>query len=200
MNAPLFVPFRFRRGAALIAAAVCVAAAGIAPAGAADAPAPRDPAAADGQHDFDFFFGQWDGLQHRLKQRLHHSTEWDDFQSHIVARPLLGGRANTDEVVFRNGTSSGGATFRLYDPEKKQWSIYWIGTTSYALDPPVVGHFVGDTAEFYGDDVWEGKKVKVRFIWKKGDLTHCHWEQAFSEDGGKTWETNWSVEWVRTAF
>jgi len=195
------LPFRsiFRRST-LLAAGLCAALFAAVPAPAADAPVPKDAAAIDGQHDFDFFFGQWEGVQHRLKQRLHHSTEWDDFQSHIIVRPLLGGRANTDEVVFRNGTSSGGATFRLYDPEKRQWSIYWIGTTSYTLDPPVVGHFVGDTAEFYGDDVWEGKKVKVRFIWKKGDLTHCHWEQAFSEDSGKTWETNWSVEWVRTAF
>jgi len=184
------------RIASMLAGALLCVAAAVPHATAAAAPAP----AADGQHDFDFLFGAWDGVQHRLRKRLANSNEWDDFPSHLVVRPLLGGRANTDQVVFNNGPYDGGATFRLFDPVKKQWSIYWIGTKTYTLEPPVVGHFNGDRAELYGDDTWEGKPVKVRFIWIKGDLTHCHWEQAFSADGGKTWETNWTVEWIRTAF
>ena len=176
------------------------------PPGSARAEAPRAAAGAvpaaghDGQHDFDFLFGEWEGAQHRLRKRLANSNEWDDFDSHLIVRPVLGGRANTDQIVFKNGPSAGGATFRIYDPQRQTWSIYWIGTTSYTLEPPVTGHFVGNRGEFYGDDSWEGKPIRVRFIWIAKDLTHCHWEQAFSTDGGKSWETNWSVELTRSAF
>jgi hypothetical protein len=156
--------------------------------------------ASDGQHDFDFYFGQWSGAQHKLKQRLVNSNDWEDFNSTIVVRPLLGGRANTDQVVFEGAKPGGGATFRLYDPDKRLWSIYWIGTNSYTLEAPVTGRFSGNRGEFYGDDTWEGKPIRVRFLWTKVDLTHARWEQAFSTDGGKSWETNWTVDWTRSAF
>ena len=171
-------------------------------AAATPAAAPADVPARDGSHDFDFLFGQWSGAQRKLKHRLVNANDWFDFNSTNSARPLLGGRANMDEVVlnYPEGPGAAGATFRIYDPAKKLWSIYWIGSTNMIVDAPVVGRFVDGVGTFYGDDTWEGKPIKVRFIWSKIDLTHAHWEQAFSTDAGKTWETNWTADFTRRTF
>lgn len=158
------------------------------------------PTTRDGSHDFDFFFGRWTGVQHKLKHRLANSNEWEDFESFSVVRPLLGGRANTDTVVLKGEKSVTGVTFRTYDPTKRQWSIYWVTPQSTTLDTPVVGGFVDGIGTFYGDDTWDGKPIRVRFIWSHIDLTHARWEQAFSTDAGKTWETNWVANFTRSSF
>ena len=37
----------------------------------------------------------------------------------------------------------------------------------------------------------------VRFVWSKITANSAHWEQAFSADGGATWETNWHMDFAR---
>jgi hypothetical protein len=66
------------------------------------------------------------------------------------------------------------------------------------MDPPVVGGFAGDRGEFYGEDVDEGRPVRVRFVWTRLSPDTARWEQAFSYDGGP-WETNWVMEFTRAA-
>ena len=41
------------------------------------------------------------------------------------------------------------------------------------------------------------KPIRVRFTWSKMTPASAHWEQAFSPDGGKTWETNWIMDMQR---
>jgi len=53
------------------------------------------------------------------------------------------------------------------------------------------GSFLNGVGTFYGDDTLGGKPVRARFLWSKITPTTCHWEQAYSPDEGKTWETNW---------
>lgn len=155
----------------------------------------------DGLHDFDFWFGRWNGQHHKLKHRLANSNEWEDFTGTAVAQPLLDGRSNMDQNVFHSGTEgAGGVGFRLYNPQTHLWSIFWLGTTGGTVDSPMVGSFADGVGTFYGDDTWEGKPVRVRFIWSKIDRTHCHWEQAYSTDSGKTWETNWLMDFTRAEF
>jgi hypothetical protein len=62
---------------------------------------------------------------------------------------------------------------------------------------PVVGSFRDGIGEFYGDDTDGGKPVRVRFLWRVISKDTAHWEQAFSLDGGKTWETNWVMDLLR---
>ena len=83
----------------------------------------------------------------------------------------------------------------LLDPATRQWSIYWADSHRGRLEPPVVGSFDGDVGTFYGDDAFEGRPIRVRFLWTRG--TSPRWEQAFSTDGGKTWETNWTMDMTR---
>jgi hypothetical protein len=45
--------------------------------------------------------------------------------------------------------------------------------------------------------MFNGKPIVVRYIWSNITADHCRWEQAFSPDDGKTWETNWITENTR---
>jgi hypothetical protein len=147
--------------------------------------------------DFDFWMGQWKVHNRRLRRRLAGSDEWEEFEATSVARPLLDGLGNEDE--FRTDYRGGfvGMSFRFFDPEKKRWAIYWADSRrSGELDPPVFGSFSGDTGVFEGEDVFEGRPILVRFIWSGVTTPTPRWEQAFSDDGGETWETNWVMEFT----
>ena len=152
----------------------------------------------EGARDFDFLMGSWTVHNRRLRDRLKGSTAWDEFEATSTARPLLGGIANED--VYRTEYAGGftGMSFRFYDKAKGQWSIYWADSRRGVLDPPVVGSFAGDVGTFEGLDVFEGRPIRVRFIWSRITTATPRWEQAFSTDGGKTWETNWVMDFARS--
>jgi hypothetical protein len=148
--------------------------------------------------DFDFLPGEWNIHNRRLRERLAGSDEWDEFEATSVARKILDGHGNEDE--FRTDYAGGfvGMAFRFFDPETRLWSIYWADSRRPGpLDPPVVGSFSGDTGVFEGDDTFDGRPIRVRFIWSGVTTPTPRWEQAFSDDGGKTWETNWVMENTR---
>ena len=88
-------------------------------------------------------------------------------------------------------------TLRTFDTAKRQWSIYWVNSRLGTMLPPVVGGFSGNRGEFVGDDDDDGRPVKVVYRWAKLGLDAAHWEQAFSYDGGATWETNWVMDLAR---
>jgi hypothetical protein len=151
-----------------------------------------------GTRDFDFWMGRWIAHNRRLRKRLAGSDEWDEFEGTVIARRILDGMGNEDE--FRTDFDGGfvGMSFRFFDPVKKQWSIYWADSRrSGELDPPVLGTFSGDTGVFEGPDVFEGRPILVRYTWSRVTTPTPRWEQAFSEDGGETWETNWITDFTR---
>jgi len=152
----------------------------------------------DGARDFDFLMGSWNVHNRRLRERLKGSTTWEEFGATNTARPLLGGVGNED--VYRTEFAGGftGMAFRFYDKAKGEWSIYWADSRRGVLEPPVVGSFAGDVGTFEGGDVFEGRPIRVRFIWSRITTPTPRWEQAFSADGGKTWETNWTMEFTRS--
>jgi len=148
--------------------------------------------------DFDFLLGRWDVRNRRLVRRLADSDEWDEFHSKAAARPLPAGLGNED--VFCTDYAGGfvGMSFRFYDPETRLWSIYWTDSRRPgSLDPPVVGSFAGDIGVFEGEDTHAGRPIRVRFVWSGVAGDTPRWEQAFSADGGATWETNWVMEFTR---
>jgi hypothetical protein len=155
-----------------------------------------------GLHDFDFFFGTWHTHHRKLTERLAGSHDWVQFDGTISVRPMLNGWANVDDNVFNipNGGTYRGVTLRSYDGVTGMWNIWWLDsrTPSAPLDPPVRGRFVNGIGVFYANDTLRGKPVKVRFTWSHISATTAHWEQAFSGDGGKTWETNWVTDFTKT--
>jgi hypothetical protein len=152
----------------------------------------------DGQHDFDFEIGSW---KIHLKRRLNPLTgsdKWVDFDGTSVTRKLWDGRSQIEE--FETDGAGGhieGLTLRLYNPQSHQWRLYWANSKTGILDPPQVGQFKDGQGEFYAQDVLNGKAILIRFIWSKTDTSVPHFEQSFSDDGGKTWEVNWITDQTR---
>lgn len=155
----------------------------------------------DHSHDFDPFLGTWHSRQHRLKERLAGSEDWIEFEGTQVVRPLLGGQGNMTENVFTmpDGSIHRGVTLRAFDPKTGRWSIWWLdGNDPTKIDVPTVGTFENGIGTFYSDDTFKGKPIKVRFRWSNITPTTLQWEQAYSADDGKTWETNWVAYFTKT--
>jgi len=152
-----------------------------------------DPIAAE---NFDFFMGRWRVRHHRLKRRLVNCKDWDDFAGSASARPLPAGFGNIDEnEIPLPGDPYIGVTLRTYDPRTRTWRIYWFdGRYPAALDPPLVGRFEGGVGTFFADDTLDGRPIRVRFLWTRPTAETCRWEQAFSPDGGRSWEINWVMD------
>ena len=153
-----------------------------------------------GVHDFDFLVGQWRVHHRKLKERLANNHEWIEFEGTLNSQPLMGGYSNVDDLVLEvPGNAYRGVALRSFDSKTQQWSIWWLDsrTPLGPLDPPMRGSFHNGVGTFYADDTLNGRPVRIRFLWSKITPTSCHWEQAYSPDGGKTWETNWVQDITR---
>lgn len=151
------------------------------------------------ERDFDFLHGSWRVLHRRLRRRLADSDEWQEFDGTCTAQPILGGRGNMDDNLLNAPTGAYRAvSFRAYDTTTNRWAIWWLdGRTPLSLDVPVIGAFEHGVGTFYADDTLDGRPVRVRFRWTDTQASSPQWEQAFSPDEGKTWETNWTMRFVR---
>jgi hypothetical protein len=148
--------------------------------------------------DFDFWIGCWNVRNRRLRQRLAGSDEWEEFASTVTARRILDGMGNEDRFCTEHDGGFVGMSFRFFDPETGLWSIYWADSRRPGvLDPPLFGGFDGDVGVFHGEDTFEGRPIRVRFVWSGVASATPRWEQAFSDDGGETWETNWVMDFWR---
>ncbi|GIF25517.1 hypothetical protein BJ973_003794 [Actinoplanes tereljensis] len=147
-------------------------------------------------NDFDFLIGSWNVASRRLTTLFAGGDEWVSFPGTSTSRPIFGGGGNVDEIDFPT-LGSRGFTLRLFDTERKEWSLYWANSTSGLLFPPVVGTFADGRGDFYGDDTHDGKPIRAHFIWSGITPTEARWEQEFSADGGQSWESNWIMEFTR---
>ena len=147
-------------------------------------------------NDFDFFIGAWHVEHRRLKERLVGCTEWVTFKGTTVAQKILNGMGNIDDNTLDLPDGSYHAvTLRSFNMEKRQWAIWWLdGRNPWHLDTPVVGQFSNGVGVFYADDTLNGVTIRVRFLWTLPQPGTPRWEQAFSVDAGKTWETNWTMD------
>jgi hypothetical protein len=166
--------------------------------GASQTGARQPPAARDGQHDFDPLIGRW---KYRLKRRLHPLTgsqTWVESDGTGACFKVWDGRAQLDTIEV--DTSTGhieGLTLRTYDPQSHQWRLYWANSKNGTIDPPQVGAFKDGRGEFFAQDTINGKTILVRYEWTGMTTNSPHFEQAFSGDGGKTWEVNWITDQTR---
>jgi hypothetical protein len=154
----------------------------------------------DGQHDFDFEIGSWKIHLRKLLHPLTGSTTWVDFDGTSVTKKVWNGRAELEQFE----TDSPGAghieglTLRLYSPQTHQWSLYWASRKNGALSlPPTVGEFRNGRGEFFDQEPIDGRMILVRFVWSETTTNSPHFEQSFSDDGGKTWEVNWITDQTR---
>lgn len=153
---------------------------------------PAASAARDGQHDFDFEIGTWKTHVRRLQHPLTGSTTWVEYDGITVVRKVWDGRANLLELeADGTGGHFRGLNLRLYNPEAHQWSLNFANANGGTLSQPTVGEFKNGRGEFYDQETLNGRAILVRFVISDITADSCRFEQAFSDDGGKTWEVNW---------
>jgi hypothetical protein len=158
---------------------------------ASDAVPPAASAARDGQHDFDFTVGAWKTHITRLQKPLSGSTVWIKMEGTKTERKIWNGRAHMEEIEADGPTGHmEGLTLFLYNPEARQWSQTFASSKNGTLGSPMIGAFKDGRGEFFGQDVFNEKTILVRGTWSDITQDSHKFEQAFSEDGGKTWETN----------
>ena len=149
-------------------------------------------APAGGQKDFDWEIGTWKTELRRLAKPLSGSREWLDYAGTSVVRKVLEGRANLVELRVEGPSGKiEGVSLRLYNPQADQWSLNYAGVRSGNLTRPVHGGFRNGRGEFYGLEDLDGKAILVRFVISPITADSVRFEQAYSEDGGRNWETNW---------
>jgi hypothetical protein len=149
--------------------------------------------------EFDFLIGDWIVHHRRLATRLAGASDWQEFGGTSTAMPLLGGLGNVDDNLLRlPGCDYRAVSLRSFDRATGIWSIWWLdGRHPQKLDVPVRGTFADGNAEFFANDEFCGKPIKVRFRWTGTDTGSPCWEQAFSADDGATWEVNWTMDFKR---
>jgi hypothetical protein len=181
----------FRAG--LIALALGVPAPGF-----AQTPRPAPPTVG-GPHDFDFEFGDWRCHLKRLLHPLTGSTTWVEYDGTSIVRPWWGGKANVGELELdsRSAGHLEGMSVRVYNPATHQWGISFANALQGQLGTAMVGGFQNGRGEFYNQDTLNDRAILVRFIFSDITAKTFRLEQAFSDDGGKSWEPNWIATFTR---
>ena len=153
----------------------------------------------DGHRDFDFEIGTWKTKLSRRLRPLTGSDTWVEYEGTTIVRKVWDGRANLVELEVEGPSGRiEGLSLRLYNPDTRQWSLNFSSSGGGTLSPPVFGEFKEGRGEFYGQDTLNGRVILVRFVISGITQDSCHFEQAFSDDGGKTWEVNWVAVDTRT--
>ena len=159
---------------------------------------PAPPALHDGAHDFDFELGAWTAHIERRLHPLAGDDTWIELDGTSTVRPIWGGAANLGELdVAGGGAHIQGMSLRVYDPQAHQWRIYWANRKDGALGTPMVGGFDGAGGAFYDQETFAGRAIYVRFLFTPVVAGSFRIEQAFSADGGTTWEANWIATFTR---
>ena len=123
------------------------------------------------------------------------STEVVEFEGVHVGSTYFAGAVSVDETTLA-GPGQRGLTFRTYDEQTRQWSIYWVDSRTGRLQPPVHGRFTDGIGTFVGTERLQGHDVRVRFEWSDISATTARWRQSFSVDGGD-WDENWEMTFTR---
>lgn len=152
----------------------------------------------DGQRDFDFEFGTWNTHVSMLAHPLTGSKEWREYNGVSVVHKVWNGAANVVDLDMKNVSSHLQlASFRLYNPSTHQWALYTTSSRSGTLGVPAIGGFADGRGVFFDKETLDGKPILVRFVVAPRSADAIHFEQAFSADDGKTWETNWIADDTR---
>jgi hypothetical protein len=160
---------------------------------------PRQAADRDGQHDFDFNFGTWKTHVTRLAHPLSGSKVWTDYDGVSTVTKVWDGKASLFELEVQGLAGRiEGVGLRLYNRTSHQWNLNWTNSSSGMLDGAMIGEFRDGRGEFFGMDTFNGRAILVRNGFYEIKTTSSRFEQAFSADGGKTWETNWIMTFTKS--
>ena len=158
----------------------------------------RAPTERDARRDFDFEFGAWKAHLSRRLHPLTGSTNWVEYEGTSVVRKVWNGAANLGELEVDGPAGHiEGLSLRLYNPQSRQWNISFANRNGGALGQAMIGGFKEGRGEFFDQETLNDRAIFVRFIFSDIAPNSFRLEQAFSDDGAKTWEVNWIATFTR---
>ena len=155
------------------------------------------PALPDGAHDFDFNLGTWHTHIRRLAHPLSGSNAWATYDGTVTVRPVWGGAANVLELEADGPAHIESLNVRLYNTATHQWSVTGASSDDGTLEPSMFGRFERGRGIFYDQETHGGRVLLVRQTYSDITPSSYSFEQAFSDDGGTTWEPNFVAHVTR---
>ena len=160
-----------------------------------DMAAGAEPMSADPDgHAFDFDLGTWHTQSSRLMHPLTGSTTWADLEWQTVVHRVWGGRAPTWRNMWATARLGTCNCWRWSSIQIHEWNLDFATPNVGRLGEPGVGQCKDgrcSATRRSAADVW------IRFsIWKISEDS-AQSEQAFSNDGGRSWEINWINKYTR---
>ena len=161
-------------------------------------PIPPSVEAGDGRHDFDFLHGRWRVLNRRRSRSARRPTEWEEFEARSVVTAIWDGCGNMEEWEGTTDTGDIRAiSLHLYDAAARQWRLHWATERDGRFGAPTVGCFHRGLGEFYAQEDVGGRSTLLRITWEDRGTHACRWEQSFSADGGRSWVSDWTMDFTR---
>jgi hypothetical protein len=148
----------------------------------------------DGQHDFDFNIGIWKTHIRILLHPLTSSNDWVEVNNTVHVRKVWDGRAQLEEIKAEH--FDGGSLF-VYNPQAHQWSQYFVDSAVGVPSQPRTGEFKNGRGELFGQQLFNGRTISVRFVYSDITANSHRIEQSYSDDGGKTWQPNFVATLTR---
>jgi hypothetical protein len=177
---------------------ICLSAVAVSSATAEEAAVSATPVVHDGQHDFDFNFGVWKTHIRRLKEPFAGSADYVEMHGTVTVRKVWNGRAQLEEIEVDGPTGHWqGLTLFLYDPKAHQWSQTFINSAAGAFSGGLIGEFKDGRGELYAQQTLGGRSVLIRGVWSDIKPDSHHFEEAYSDDGGKTWVSDFIADLTR---
>jgi hypothetical protein len=154
----------------------------------------------DGQHDFDFNVGVWHTHIRRVLDPLSGSANSIELNGTVTVRKVWDGRAQLEEIEADGPNGHwDGLTLFLYNPQSHQWNQSFIDSKMATLTSPLIGAFKDGRGELFAQDTFHDKSILVRGVWSNIAPDSHHFEESYSNDGGKTWASAFIAELTREA-
>jgi hypothetical protein len=142
----------------------------------------------DGRHDFDFNIGVWKTHIRRILNPFASSSGSMELNGTVTVRKVWDGRAQLEEIEADGPKGHWeGLTLFVYNPEAHQWSQTFVDGATGVYGGGLVGEFKDGRGELFASDTFNGRSVLIRGTWSDITPDAHHFEEDYSDDGGKTW-------------
>ena len=142
---------------------------------------------------FDFWVGGWD-VNLRIQQP---DLSWkDSVKAEARIYPILFGKA---VLELWDSPHIKGYSLRYYDTKRKEWVLWlnWPGQDRSGSSS-LSGSFRHGRGDFQSvSERADGTKSISRYSFNDITPNSLRWDDAYSEDGGKTWRNQWIMEFTR---
>lgn len=144
---------------------------------------------------FDFWTGAW---------RVNLRTRQDDlaWQDSVIADArvwqILDGRA---VLELWDSEPIKGFSLRWFDPAADEWKL-WLNWPSpdRSAGSGLAGRFRHGRGEFFSTSTTaDGEELLTRYTFSDIAPDRLRWDDGYSTDGGRTWSSNWIMEFTRVA-